>query len=134
MVVPETNTSVDDVISTLEIGRDRKKTSAIVIVAEGDEQGDAHAIAGKVKERLPFMDIRVSTLGHLQRGGSPTSRDRILASRLGMYAVEGLLNGKTADMVGVIDNQLVYNSLEDAITKDKPLRDDLLHLVGVLNS
>ncbi len=134
VMVPETNTGIDDVITTLETGRDKKKTSAIVIVAEGDEQGDAHTVAAKVKKKLPFLDIRVSTLGHLQRGGSPTSRDRILASRLGMHAVEGLINGKSAHMVGVIDNQLVYHSLEDAITKDKPLRDDLLHLVGVLNS
>lgn len=134
VMVPETNTGIDDVINTLESGRDKKKTSAIVIVAEGDEQGDAHTVAAKVKKKLPFLDIRVSTLGHLQRGGSPTSRDRILASRLGMHAVEGLINGKNAHMAGVIDNQLVYHSLEDAITKNKPLRDDLLHLVGVLNS
>lgn len=134
VVVPETNTTIEDVIHALETGRDKKKTSAIIIVAEGDEQGDAHTIAGKVKERLPFLDIRVSTLGHTQRGGSPTSRDRILASRLGMHAVEGLMDGKTCHMAGVIDNQLVYHTLQDAIEKDKPLRDDLLHLVGVLNS
>ena len=133
VMVPETNTDIDDVINTLESGRENKKTSAIVIVAEGDEQGDAHIIAGKVKEKLPFLDIRVSTLGHLQRGGSPSSRDRILASRLGSFAVECLLNGKKADMVGVIDNKLVSHSLDDAINKNKPLRDDLLHLVSILN-
>lgn len=134
VMVPETNTNIEDVITTLETGRDKKKTSAIVIVAEGDEQGDAHTVAAKVKAKLPFLDIRVSTLGHMQRGGSPTSRDRILASRLGMHAVQGLLEGKNKHMVGVIDNKLVYTTLEDAISKSKPLRDDLLQLVGVLNS
>lgn len=134
VMVPETETTIDDVIHTLEKGRDKKKTSAIVIVAEGDEQGNAHEIAGKVKTKLPHLDIRVSTLGHMQRGGSPTSRDRIIASRLGLAAVDGLLEGRKSDMVGIIDNQLVYHSLEDAITKEKPLRQDLLRLVEVLNS
>ncbi len=134
VMVPETNTTIDDVISTLESGRDKKKTSAIVIVAEGDEQGDAHQVAAKVKEKLPFLDIRVSTLGHMQRGGSPTSRDRILASRLGLHAVDGLIQGMSCHMAGVIDNKLVYHTLDDAINKTKPLRDDLLGLVEVLNS
>lgn len=134
VMVPETNTTIDDVISTLESGRDKKKTSAIVIVAEGDEQGDAHQVAAKVKEKLPFLDIRVSTLGHMQRGGSPTSRDRILASRLGLHAVDGLREGMECHMAGVIDNKLVYHTLDDAINKTKPLRDDLLGLVEVLNS
>lgn len=135
VMVPEAKTTIKDVINTLEKGRDQSKTSAIVIVAEGDEQGNAHEIAAKVKEKLPKLDIRVSTLGHMQRGGSPTSRDRILASRLGLAGVEALMEGKnTCHMAGIIDNKLVFNTLEDAINKKKPLRKDLLKLVEVLNT
>jgi 6-phosphofructokinase 1 len=135
VMVPETNTSISDVIETLEKGRDKSKTSAIIIVAEGDQQGNAHEIAAKVKQRLTKeLDIRVSTLGHMQRGGSPTSRDRILASRLGLAAVEALIDGKKCDMAGVIDNHLVFHSLDDAINKEKPLRKELLQLVEALNT
>jgi len=133
VMVPEQNTTTADVIRTLEKGRDKKKTSAIVVVAEGQEQGDAQKIAQDVKKELPHLDIRVSTLGHMQRGGSPTSRDRIIASRLGLAAVRGLVENKRKDMVGIIDNQLVYHSLEDAITREKPLREDLLQMVEILN-
>jgi len=134
VMVPETKTTIDDVIRTLEKGRDQSKTSAIIIVAEGDEQGNAHEIAARVKEKLPKLDIRVSTLGHMQRGGAPTSRDRILASRLGLASVEALLEGKTCEMTGVIDNKLVFHSMDDAINKTKPLREDLLKLIEVLNT
>lgn len=134
VMVPETSTTLDDVISTLEQGRDKQKTSAIVVVAEGDEQGNAHKVASEVKSRLPGLDIRVSTLGHMQRGGSPTSHDRILASRLGMHAVEGLINGKRKNMVGIIDSKIVFNTLSDGISKHKPLRDDLVQLVKIMNS
>jgi 6-phosphofructokinase 1 len=134
VMVPEQNTTVDDVIKTLEKGRDKKKTSAIVIVAEGQEQGDAQKIAKVVKEQLPHLDIRVSTLGHMQRGGSPTSRDRILASRLGLAAVKGLMEGRKCDMVGIIDHRLVYHSLKEAISEAKPLRQDLLDMVEILNA
>ncbi|MCP4458280.1 MAG: 6-phosphofructokinase [Cytophagales bacterium] len=135
VMVPETETTIKDVINTLEKGRDKSKTSAIIIVAEGDEQGNAHEIATKVKQQLTKkLDIRVSTLGHMQRGGSPTSRDRILASRLGLAGVEALLEGKSCHMAGVIDNKLVFNTLDDAINKEKPLREDLLNLVEVLNT
>ena len=119
VMVPETSTTIQDVIDTLNKGRDKEKTSAIVIVAEGDEQGNAHEIANKVKGKLPKLDIRVSTLGHLQRGGAPTSFDRILASRLGLGAVEGLINGKSNMMVGIINNELVYTSFKLAISKSK---------------
>ncbi|MFK7954426.1 MAG: 6-phosphofructokinase [Ekhidna sp.] len=134
VMVPETSTTIQDVIDTLNKGRDKEKTSAIVIVAEGDEQGTAHQIANRVMEKLPNLDIRVSTLGHLQRGGSPSSRDRILASRLGLAAVEGLINGKTNVMAGVVDNEITYTSFKLAISKSKPIDPELLRLVNVMNS
>lgn len=133
VMVPETSTTIQDVIDTLKAGRDRQKTSSLVVVAEGDEQGNAHEIATKVAKELPDLDIRVSTLGHIQRGGSPTSVDRILASRLGMAAVEGLINGKKNVMVGVINDQIVYTSFKLAISKAKPISDDLMRMVNVLS-
>ncbi len=134
VMVPETSTTIQDVIDTLNKGRDKEKTSAIVIVAEGDEQGNAHEIANKVMEKLPKLDIRVSTLGHLQRGGSPTSHDRILASRLGLAAVEGLIDGKSNVMAGIIDNEVVYTSFKLAISKSKPIDSELMRLVEVMNT
>ena len=87
VMVPETSTTIEDVINTLKAGRDRQKTSSIVIVAEGDVQGNAHEIAAKVSSHLPELDIRVTTLGHIQRGGDPSAFDRILASRMGSTTV-----------------------------------------------
>ncbi|WP_420575500.1 6-phosphofructokinase [Ekhidna sp.] len=133
VMVPETSTTIQDVIDTLNKGRDKEKTSAIVIVAEGDEQGNAHEIANKVMQKLPKLDIRVSTLGHLQRGGSPTSLDRILASRLGLAAVEGLVDGKSNVMAGIIDDKVVYTSFKLAISKTKPINSELMRLVEVMN-
>ncbi len=133
VMVPETSTTINDVIQTLKEGRDRQKTSSIVICAEGGQQGSALEIASKVSSELPGLDIRVSTLGHMQRGGSPTSFDRILASRLGMAAVEGLVNGKTNVMAGVIDKKVHYTSFKLAISKAKPINEDLMRLVQVLS-
>ncbi|MDW3194417.1 MAG: 6-phosphofructokinase [Cytophagales bacterium] len=133
VMVPETSTTINDVIQTLKEGRDRQKTSSIVICAEGGQQGSALEVAAKVATELPGLDIRVSTLGHMQRGGSPTSMDRILASRLGMAAVEGLLNGETNVMAGIIDKKVRYTSFKLAISKAKPINEDLMRLVQVLS-
>lgn len=133
VMVPETSTTIKDVIDTLKEGRDRQKTSSIVVVAEGDEQGNAHEIAGKVANELPDLDIRVSTLGHIQRGGSPTSFDRILASRLGMAAVEGLVNGKKNVMVGIENDKITYTSFKLAISKTKAINEELMRLVNILS-
>ncbi|MEQ9404297.1 MAG: 6-phosphofructokinase [Cyclobacteriaceae bacterium] len=134
VMVPETSTTIQDVIDTLNKGRDKEKTSAIVIVAEGDEQGNAIEIANKVMERLPKLDIRVSTLGHLQRGGAPTSYDRILATRLGLAAVEGLIDGKSNVMAGIVNSEVVYTSFKLAISKSKPINSELMRLVEVMNT
>ncbi|MEM6736310.1 MAG: 6-phosphofructokinase [Bacteroidota bacterium] len=134
VMIPETSTTIQDVIDTLNQGRDKEKTSAIVIVAEGGEQGNAHEIANRVMEKLPKLDIRVSTLGHMQRGGSPTSFDRILASQLGLAAVEGLIDGKSNVMAGIINDQVVYTSFKLAISKNKPIKPELMRMVEVMNT
>ena len=134
VIVPEISTTIQDVIDTVDVDRDEEKTSAIVIVAEGEEQGNAIEIANLIMDRLPKLDIRISTLGHLQRGGSPTSRDRILASRLGLAAVEGLLNGESNVIAGIVNNQLTYTSFKLAITKSKPIDSELLRLAHIMNN
>lgn len=133
IMVPETLTTIDDVIDTLRQGWNRSKTSSIIVVAEGDDEGSATDIAAKVKKALPIGDIRVSILGHVQRGGTPTAQDRILASRLGLGAVEGLLNGEKNVMVGVVNNQLVYTPFNDTITKTKPIHPDLIRMLNILS-
>jgi 6-phosphofructokinase 1 len=133
VMVPETATTVNDVIQNLKEGRDKDKTSSIIVVAEGEVHGNAHDIADKVLSELPELDIRVSTLGHVQRGGTPTAFDRILASRLGMAAVEGLVNGKKGMMVGIVDNQIQYTNFKIAITKSKPIDEDMLRMVKILS-
>jgi 6-phosphofructokinase 1 len=133
VMVPETSTSIKEVISTLQEGWARHKTSSIVVVAEGDEEGNAMEIAAKVKKAISQKDIKVSILGHIQRGGSPSAQDRILASRLGLGALEGLMKGKKNVMAGIINDKLVYTSFEDSITKSKPLNQELIHMVKVLS-
>lgn len=133
VMVPETSTSIKEVISTLQEGWARHKTSSIVVVAEGDEEGNAMEIAEKVKKEINQKDIKVSILGHIQRGGSPSAQDRILASRLGLGALEGLMKGEKNVMAGVINDKLVYTSFEDSITKNKPLNQELIHMVKVLS-
>lgn len=134
VMVPETRTPIKKVISTLKEGWTRSKSSSIVVVAEGDEEGHAAEIASKIKEQIgDKLDIRVTTLGHIQRGGSPTAYDRILASRMGLAAVEGLMKGYKNVMAGVVNNEVVYTPFIDTIKKQKPIHDDLLRMVHILS-
>ena len=130
---PEHEVSAQDVIRHLTQGTNREKSFSIVIVAEKDTPGYAMDLALDVKSVIKDKDIRVTVLGHIQRGGSPTSTDRTLASRLGLGAVEGLLNGHMNEMAGVINDNLVYTPLHDAITKSKPLNPELMRLMKVLS-
>lgn len=133
VMVPETATSIDDVIITLKQSWNRDKTSSIVVVAEGDEEGGAMAIAEKVKSKIPGKEIKVTTLGHIQRGGNPSALDRILASRLGIGAVEGLLAGYKNVMAGIVNDRLTYTPLDEAISKNKPLNKELVNMVNILS-
>ncbi|WKN31471.1 6-phosphofructokinase [Porifericola rhodea] len=133
IMVPETSTSIDDVIFDLNQGRNTEKTSSIVVVAEGDEEGGAMEVVNKVKSRLKGKDLKVSILGHMQRGGAPTAMDRIIGSRLGLAALEGLLGGKKNMMAGIINNRVVYTSFKECINTAKPLEQDLLRMVKILS-
>jgi 6-phosphofructokinase 1 len=105
-----------------------------VVVAEGDEFGGGNEIANIIKERLPQVDTRVCILGHIQRGGSPTCLDRLIASRMGYHAVECLLNGKHNVMVGILNNKLHYTPLNSAVKAKQKISDDWLKIVKILAS
>lgn len=132
ILVPETPTDIDKVCNVLVYGRNRGKTSSIVIVAEGDESGSAYAIAEKVKERTG-LDYRVTVLGHIQRGGPPTIRDRVLASKLGAAAVESLINGTENVMVGEVHNKINLTPLETIWTNKKEIDMNLYRLAEILS-
>lgn len=132
ILVPETTTYIDNLARLLRHDWRKNKTSGIVIVAEGDDAGGACAIAEKVKERLPDIDTRVTILGHVQRGGSPSSVDRVLASTLGHEAVTALLDGKKGVMVGIIDKKIVFTPFEKAIKHHKDINHQLLEMSRIL--
>jgi 6-phosphofructokinase 1 len=134
ILIPEERQTVDDIVATLKAGFEKKKSSSIVVVAEGDEEGHAANIADKIKATIDVpVDIRVTNLGHIQRGGSPSAYDRILASRLGLGAIEGLLDGHKNEMAGVVNDKLVYTPFHDTITKKKEINHDLLRISGILS-
>lgn len=132
-LIPETKTSVDEIIQLLQKTK-KTKRSYIFVVAEGDEEGNAETIAQQVQNQMPQLSVRVSKLGHIQRGGSPTAKDRILASKMGMSAVEGLINGEKSSMVGINGINTVYVPFHDAIKKTKEINPDLLKLQEVLGN
>lgn len=133
VLIPETKTTIKDVITTLQEGWSRSKTSFIIVIAEGDEEGNATEVAARVKEAIPQMDARVTILGHVQRGGSPTAADRLLASQIGIACVEGLLNGKKDVMAGIVNSKLIYTPFKDTITKKKIINQRFVRMVEILS-
>ena len=133
MIVPEHSWSIDQLIERLRKGAANQKASNIVIIAEGCQLGNAYAVADQVKEKLDYFDIRVTVLGHLQRGGSPTTMDRVLASRLGVAAIEGLRDGKSKVMVGVVNNHVAYTHIHEAIKTEKKLDPEEFRVAKILS-
>lgn len=133
ILIPETETDIEALIQSLSEQEKRKKLVNIVVVAEGDKYG-ANEISNIVKKRLPNADTRVCILGHIQRGGSPTCLDRLIASRMGFAAVECLLHGTNNVMVGILNNQLHYTPLDHAIKAKQKISEDWLRIVKILAS
>jgi 6-phosphofructokinase 1 len=134
ILLPEKETAIDELIAKLEAGADKNKTSSIVIIAEGEKNGGAYNVAKCVKERFNFYDIKVTILGHLQRGGTPSSFDRILASRMGYAAVKALIAGETRKMVGLRGNNIQLTELTEAINnKSFNLEEDLMEMSNILS-
>lgn len=125
--------STDELWTRLRESFAHGKKNAIVVVAEGDQPGHAFTIAQEAKDKLQ-IESRVCVLGHVQRGGSPTARDRVLASNLGSAAVSALLKGKSGCMVGQVKNEIVYTALEDTWVKKKALSSRLEELASLLSA
>ena len=132
ILLPEVVSDMERLIALLKKSARRKKLFSLVIVAEGDENGGATGVAEIVKERFNKFEVKVTIIGHLQRGGSPTCQDRILASRMGYEAVCAIIGGQKNIMVGLQNNSINLVSFDDAINKQKPLNEDLLKLAEVL--
>jgi 6-phosphofructokinase 1 len=131
ILIPEVETKIEQLSLDIRRSFKRGKKSSIVIVAEGDEAGGAFSIAQQVWERLR-LEYRICVLGHVQRGGSPTARDRVLASKLGAAAVDALINGKAGYMVGELKGEIAFTPLRETWEKSKELDSNLLRLVKVL--
>lgn len=133
VLIPEEETSLDDLVNMLKRGAKRAKLFSIVIVAEGNHLGTVYDIARAVKDRIDaYDDIKVTVIGHLQRGGSPSAFDRTLASILGFDAVDALISGKSGVMAGIRHNNVDYTPFEEAISKRKSVNLNQLKLAHIL--
>ncbi len=129
--VPESTTNIDACCERLVSAREKGKAMSILVVAEGDDAGGAFSLAEQIREKTG-LESRVTILGHIQRGGRPTARDRVLATKLGSYAVEAITNGDTGIMVGQVAGKLTTTPLEDCISQRKELDPFLLKLIHIL--
>ena len=132
ILIPEKKDSADDLFENFLKAEKSGKSSSIVVVAEGEKLNNVYELAEKAKEKFPDYDIRVAILGHIQRGGSPSCADRVLASRLGYGAVTGLMEGQNCVMAGMRSNKLVYTPIEEAIKKHNEINQDLLLISEIL--
>ena len=133
ILIPERKTDINELINSLQEKERRKKLVNMVVVAEGDEFG-ANEIARIIQERMPQAETRVCILGHIQRGGSPTCLDRLIASRMGYSAVECFLEGRFNVMVGIKNNSMNYIPLEKAVKSKQRISEDWLRIVKILAS
>jgi 6-phosphofructokinase 1 len=133
IIIPEENMDFDGLYSLLGEGKETSKKSNLIVVAEGSKIGDANTLAKKVAERSSYFDIKVTVLGHLQRGGTPTYFDRVLASRMGIGAVEGLLKGEKDVMVGILNNKIVYNDFTTIMTNKHEIDSESLRIAKILS-
>lgn len=132
ILIPETKTDIEELVNSLSEKEKRRKLVNLVVVAEGDEFGGGNEIARIVKTRLPNIDTRVCILGHIQRGGSPSCLDRLIASRMGYHAVESLIQGRYNVMVGIVNNKLYYTPLDHAVKAKQKLSAQWLKIVKIL--
>jgi 6-phosphofructokinase 1 len=133
ILIPETTTYIDALIEKLKKGLRNNKMSSIIIVAEGDDSGGAYEVQKQILQHFDCFDTRVSILGHIQRGGSPSAQDRVLASRMGVAAVEALIAGRKNEMIGIVNNQIKYTPFEQSIKHHLSVNRNLLDLAEVLS-
>ena len=134
ILIPERKTDIDELIKQLAEKERRKKLVNIIVVAEGEEFGGANEVARLIKESMPHQEARVCILGHIQRGGSPSCMDRVIASRMGYHAVECLLEGKHNVFVGIMNNKMHYIPLNEAVKKKQHISEQWINIVKILSS
>ncbi|MFT4522918.1 MAG: 6-phosphofructokinase 1 [Bacteroidia bacterium] len=132
ILIPEDADDMKNIIGFFERSERRSKSFSIIVVAEGDEEGGAYVTAKKLKVKFPDLDVRATILGHIQRGGSPTANDRILASRLGYQSVLALLEGKKGITLGVVADQIHETPFDVAITRKKEINASLIKMAEIL--
>ncbi len=135
ILIPETEADIESILSSLTEKEKRKKLVNLIVVAEGyDGVGGASGLAEIIRQRLPAADVRICVLGHIQRGGSPTCEDRLVASHMGYYAVESLMVGRKNVMVGVINNKIHYTPLDKAVKERQKIGQEWMKIVKILAS
>ncbi len=133
ILIPETATHIEEVLNRIEADGKRKKTVQIIVVAEGDDFGGAAEVYNAIRKRLPELDVRTCVLGHIQRGGSPSFADRVLASRLGHAAVNALITGNTQVMAGVVNDRVVFTPFDKVVKGNTPISPDMIDMIRVLS-
>ncbi len=133
ILIPERKTDIENVINSLVEKHGRKKLVNIIVVAEGEEFG-ANELSKIITERIPNQEVRVTILGHIQRGGSPSCFDRLIASRMGYSAVECLMEGRFNVFVGIVNNKMHYIPLDQAVKKKQTISEDWMKIVRILSS
>lgn len=134
ILIPERKTDMEEVIKSLQEKEKRKKLVNLIVVAEGDDFGGADGVNKVIKERMPELETRVCVLGHIQRGGSPSCLDRLVASRMGYHAVECLMEGNFNMMIGIKENRINYTPLEKAAKMKTRVSEEWMKIVKILSS
>ena len=132
ILIPETKTDVEEVLKRIAHDESRKKTVQIIVMAEGDDFGGANEMMDLIKEKFPNLDARATILGHIQRGGSPTYADRVLASRLGHAAVTALIEGKAMVMAGVVNDKITFTPFSKVVKQNAKISKDMIEMIRVL--
>lgn len=132
ILIPERKTDIDEIVTSLVEKERRKKLVNLIVVAEGDDFGGAEQLKKYIREKLPHMEVRVCILGHIQRGGSPTCMDRLIASRMGYQAVECLMEGKYNVFVGIVNNRVNLIPLTEAVKKKQSISQEWMKIVKIL--
>lgn len=132
VLIPENLITISELINKLETGAKNKKTSSLVVVAEGGKSGNAMEIAAEVEKQFSHYDTKVTVLGHVQRGGTPSCTDREIAGKLGVASVEALLMGRTGVMVGIINNNITITPFEDVVVTKKAINLETFRINEIL--
>ncbi len=133
ILIPEVTTDINALLHKIECDETRKKNVHIIVVAEGDDYGGANKVHEAIISRFPKLDVRTCILGHIQRGGSPSYADRVLAGRMGFSAVNALVSGNTQVMIGVINGNIVHTPFAQVVKGETPIPTDMIEMIKVLS-